>query len=259
MDEIVEKTIKSLEKNGFNVFYAQKSEIARKKILDIIPKSSSVGIGGDSATLRQIGVLEEFSKEGRPVINPFSVEICRLLNSGECDKKQHSRLIKLSLLCDYFLTGTNALTQDGKLVNTDSAGNRVAGMIYGPEKVVLVIGTNKIVKDVDEASYRLKNIIAPNHSKMKERRTPCATTGKCSECNSKERICNVTTIIEKSPAQREINVVLIDEDLGLGWDESWSKERIEKIHSNYAEATIIRRPSWLNDSVRRSTTSSREI
>jgi len=141
--------------------------------------------------------------------------------------------------CDVLITGTNAITTDGKLVNIDAVGNRVAAMIFGPKKVIIVVGRNKIVKDVKEALHRIKNVIAPYHAKTKDFATPCAQTGKCSDCSSNRRICSVTTIMEKKPWRTDITIVLIDEDLGLSWDEKWSTERIARIKSDYEKVTWV--------------------
>jgi hypothetical protein len=112
-------------------------------------------------------------------------------------------------------------------------------MIFGPKKVIIIVGRNKIVKDVEDALYRIKNVIAPHHAKTKEFRTPCSQTGNCNDCSSNRRICNVTTIIEKKPWRTDITIILIDEDLGLSWDEEWQNTRINKIRSNYEKATWV--------------------
>ncbi len=112
-------------------------------------------------------------------------------------------------------------------------GNRVAGMIYGVKKVILLIGANKIVRDVTEALDRIQSTIAPYHAKYIGVDVPCALTEACSDCDSPWRICNVTTIISKKPPSVDLAVVLAGEDLGLGWDPAWPQERIEKIKSAY--------------------------
>jgi hypothetical protein len=139
--------------------------------------------------------------------------------------------------CDVLVAGANAVTEDGKLVNVDAVGNRVASMVFGPRKVFIIAGKNKIVKNVDEALHRIKNIVAPFHARTKGFATPCARTGKCSDCNAPKRICNVISIMEKRPWRTEISVILVDEDLGLSWDETWPEERIGKIKSNYEKVT----------------------
>ena len=136
---------------------------------------------------------------------------------------------------DVLLVSTNAVTLDGKLVNVDGMGNRVTSMVYGPAQAILVVGRNKIVRDVEEALDRVQNIIAPYHAKNMGLPTPCAKTGKCEDCSSPARICNITTIISKKPPGIDFTVVLVNDDLGLGWDPDWPEERKEKIAASYRQ------------------------
>ncbi len=225
MDERLEQTIRALKRNRFDVRFAESAETAKRMVLDIIPKEAVVGIG-DSTTVRQIGVLPELENRGTRVINPFKKEIHQ-------NYELLKRTTRKTFGSDVFLTGSNAVTLDGKLVNIDMAGNRVAGMIFGAEKVVLLIGRNKIARDVDEALDRIKHLISPYHAAGKGRKTPCAVSGECTDCDAPERICNVTTIIEKKPFWTDLTIVLVDEDLGLAWDPSWPEERISRIKANY--------------------------
>jgi hypothetical protein len=112
-------------------------------------------------------------------------------------------------------------------------------MIFGPRKVFIIAGRNKIVKDVNEALYRIKNLIAPFHARTKGFATPCAQAGKCIDCNAPKRICSVVSIIERRPWRTEISVILVDEDLGLSWDETWPEDRIRRIKSNYEKVTWV--------------------
>ena len=120
-----------------------------------------------------------------------------------------------ALLVDLYFTGTNALTEDGQLVNLDMIGNRVAALTFGPKKVVVLIGRNKIVPDLDTAMYRIKDYAAPINTMRLNFKTPCAKTSECADCNSPGRICNHWTITEKSFPKHRISVILIDEELGL--------------------------------------------
>jgi L-lactate utilization protein LutB len=224
MSEEIEMTLRALEKHGFDAVFADDREVAKKIIMQSVPENAVVGIG-DSTTLFQIGVIEQLHSRGLSIVNPFSAKIFQ--------PKIWRSVAARSFLSDIFLTGTNAVTQDGKLLNIDYVGNRVAGMIFGPEKVTIVVGKNKIVRNIDEALQRVKHIIAPQHAKMRGFNVPCVTTGKCTDCAVKERICHVTTIIERRPALTEIKIILIDEDLGLGWNPQWPTERINKILMAY--------------------------
>lgn len=228
-----------LRANGFNAVYATDIAAAREQVLQLIPKGATVGIG-DSASVRQLDVLDRLVSEGRVLVDLFSKPISLSSSAGEISIEQRRQIGKLAINCEFFLTGTNALTEDGKLVNTDGYGNRVGGMIFGPRSVLIVAGRNKLVKSTDEAFYRIRNVIAPEHAKAKGKKTPCVKTGRCTDCSSPDRICRVTTIIEKAIGYTTITILAVEEDLGLGWNEDWPKERIDRIRSAYAELTWLR-------------------
>jgi len=234
LDAPVEETLKNLRANNFDARFAQDSDAVKEMVLNSISKDAVVGIS-DSATVRQIGIVEELEKRGFKVLNPFTRELT-IDSTKTVVRDNISRQI---FSCDVLVAGTNAVTRDGKLVNIDAVGNRVASMIFGPRKIFIIIGKNKIVKNVDDAIYRIKNLIAPFHARTKKFATPCAQTGKCSDCNAPKRICSVTTIMEKKPWRTEISVILVDEDLGLSWNEKWREERIRKIKSNYKKVTWV--------------------
>jgi hypothetical protein len=125
-------------------------------------------------------------------------------------------IMKRQLTCDLFLSGTNAATLDGCLVNIDGNGNRVAAMIYGPSKVIVVVGRNKIVEgDIGDAIKRVKDKASPPNAMRLGKKTPCATTGFCCDCDSPQRICHVTTIIDSKPSQTDFHVLVVNEDMGL--------------------------------------------
>jgi hypothetical protein len=215
----IEVTLKSLKANRFDARFAQTAAEAKKMMLEMIPLTASVGVG-DSATLRQIGILEELIRRGTEVINPFTRELTQGMGDNPFG-------------ADVFLASSNALTEDGKIVSIDGAGNRVAAMIFGAPKVILPIGRNKIVRDVATAIYNIKNIIAPIHAKRTEHKTPCAVTGKCNDCDSPDRICNITVILEKRSMYTDLSIILINEDLGLSWNPTWDDKRISEIRSSY--------------------------
>ena len=120
-----------------------------------------------------------------------------------------------ALLVDLFFSGTNAVTESGQLVNLDKIGNRIGGLTFGPKHVVILVGRNKIVPDLDTAMYRIKNYVAPVNAMRLDMKTPCVKTSYCEECNSPSRICNTWTITEKSFPKGRIKIVLINEDLGI--------------------------------------------
>ena len=220
----VESVVKSLKANRFEpVEFVEEADTAAKLVLDMIPLEATVGVAG-STSVRQIGLVAQLKRRGTTVIDIV-----------EPSELPHEELLRRSLHSDILLTSSNAVTLDGKLVNIDAIGNRVAGMIFGPKRVILVVGMNKVVRDVDEAIDRIKNVIAPYHAMTKVAKTPCAVNGHCTDCKSPDRICNVTTIIEKKPWSTDIAIVLVGKDLGLGWDPGWPKERKERIASVYRE------------------------
>ncbi len=231
MEERIKTTLKALKARNMRAWCVGDREEARDHILNLIPDDAVVCVG-DSSTVRQTGVIKELERRGTKVINGFDPDM------PARDSERHVEVIfRLTIeaaLGDVFLTGTNAVTEDGRLLNVDAAGNRVAGMVWGHPRAILVLGKNKIVRDLDEAFHRVKNVIAPEHIRRRgSLRPPCRVTGKCEDCTGRSRVCNVTTIIEGSPLFTEINVVIVDEDLGLGWDPSWPKEKIARIGEDH--------------------------
>ena len=130
-------------------------------------------------------------------------------------KEEMMDLRRRSLMTDLFITGTNAVTEAGHLVNLDMVGNRVAAIIWGPKNVLLLIGRNKITADLEDAMIRIKNYAAPVNTMNLDKKTPCAKTGICHDCSSPDRICNYWTITEKSFVKNRIKIILINEDLGF--------------------------------------------
>jgi len=208
MDKL-QKTIKQLEFNNFEVFYAKDiksaKDIFENKILKTIT-FSNVSYA-DSITMRKTGVLEMLK-------DMDSIEFIETFSPDDPWETRINQRRK-ALTTDLFLTGTNAITEAGQLVNLDMIGNRVAAITFGPRNVVLFIGINKIVKDIDEAFKRIKTISAPLNAKRHENfKTPCQKTGVCNDCKSPQRICNTWTITEKSYPPKRIKIILIDEELG---------------------------------------------
>jgi hypothetical protein len=240
MDDRVERTLACLERNAFNTFYARNAGIARAYVLEAIPVGVTVGVG-DSVSVRQLDVLGELALSGRLLVDPFSRETSLLSTSNDISEDQRWEMHKLAVNCEYYITGSNVITRDGKLVNTDAGGNRVGGMIFGPKRVIIVAGSNKIVEDVEEAIWRIKNVIAPQLARIKGINSPCVRAGRCVECHGSERICNVTTILERAPTYTGVTVVLVDQDLGLSWAEDWSQERKDRIVAKCDALTWLRR------------------
>jgi L-lactate utilization protein LutB len=199
----------ALEANNFEVFLAEKKEDAYKIVMEkLIPQLSPKTISwGGSMTLRETGLYQTLS-DGTDVqvVDTFEDK----LSAEEKDQRRRQ-----ALHSDLFITGTNAVTESGQLVNLDMIGNRVAALTFGPRWVVVVVGRNKIVPDLEDAMFRIKNYAAPANSMRLDKKTPCVKTSYCEECKSPDRICNTWTITEKSFPVSRVKVVLINEDLGL--------------------------------------------
>jgi len=204
--KIADETVKNLGKNGFTAKYFDSRNEALAYIEEIIDKFSSIGFGGSMTVLEELKLQEIALKKNKEILNHNSPELS-LQEKNEIRRKQQT--------CDLFITSTNALTRDGKLINIDGVGNRVSAMIFGPKKVLIVAGINKITKDIHDGIKRVREISAPMNAKRLNKKTPCVETGKCVDCNSPERICRVLTILEKKPALTDIEIIIIGENLGF--------------------------------------------
>ena len=199
----------SLEKNNFDAYIAETPSDAKTIVVDkILPLIDIKSVSwGDSLTLYSTEILEYFrSKSEIKLIETFAENISR-------EKIMERR--RKAILADLFFTGTNALVDSGMLVNLDMIGNRVGGITFGPKYVVIMVGRNKIVQNLDEAMKRIKNIAAPQNALRHSIKTPCVKTSYCMDCKSPDRICNIWTIHEKSYPKGRIKVILINQDLGL--------------------------------------------
>ncbi len=196
------KTLESLKKNGFKGEYFETKDEAIKKLMEEISRDETVAIGG-SMTILDLDLYKKLKEEGNEVFWHWKVP-------AEEGKKE----LKNAIGTDVYLSSTNALTMDGKLVNMDGTGNRVASMFYGHERVYIIAGKNKVCKDYEEASNRIKNIAAPKNAKRLKKNTPCVHTGKCNDCDSPDRICKAEVILHKNPDNTQIFVYIINEDLG---------------------------------------------
>lgn len=203
----VEKTLNALKKNGYEVLYVPKKEEAVSKLLELVPTDAVVGIGG-SVSLREMGLPRLLKSRGNQVADHWEARE----RGDSWEKVMETR--RLQLNSDVFITSTNALTETGQLINIDGTGQRVAAMIFGPKKVVVVTGVNKIVKDLEEGHWRARNVASPINARRANRKTPCTVTGECSDCDSVERVCNITTIIHRRPRDTDVTIILVGEELG---------------------------------------------
>jgi L-lactate utilization protein LutB len=186
------------------VHLAANAEEARSLVLRLVSGYESFGFGG-SATTRVLRLAEALSSAGKTVHDHNAPGLANDLRL-EARRKQ--------LQCDCFLCSANAVAATGEIVNVDGAGNRTSAMAFGPKKVVIVAGMNKVTADLGSALDRIRRIAAPMRARSLGIDTPCATTGLCNDCNAPLRICNVTTILHRKPLLTDISVVLVNEELG---------------------------------------------
>jgi L-lactate utilization protein LutB len=200
---------KALEANNFMVYIAENGAEAKDIVFKtIIPEiSPKVMSWGGSVTLAETGIQAALlERTDIANINPYKADI---------SKEESYELRRQGLLCDLFFAGTNAITEEGQLVNLDAFGNRVNAINFGPRNVVLVVGRNKIVPGIEEAMQRIRNYSAPVNAMRLDRKTPCVETAVCQDCSSPDRICSVWTITEKSLPKNRIRIILVNQDLGF--------------------------------------------
>ena len=204
MRETVELIIQNLSKRNINGHYFETADEAKEAILSWIPKDATIGIG-NSRTVKDLNLSATLSDKGHIVYDKTTVQT-------DLGKKL---LKKKALMTDWYITGTNALSKSGHLVNIDHSGSRVAAMLYGPDNVIIVIGVNKIEECLDDALERARNEAAPRNAQRAGSQSPCIDAGKCVECEGTQRICNAfVTVSGQSDADR-MRVVIINEALGF--------------------------------------------
>ena len=204
-EKLAERTIAALKKNHFEAKYVPKASDALEELWNLIPEGATVGVGG-SLTLNQIGFQEAVQKRPVKFLNPFAKGI---------SPEETMRIRREILTADIFVGSSNAVTEDGKLFNIDATGNRVAPMMFGPKKVVLICGVNKIVKNLAEAQTKVQEWTSPMNVKRLGYKPPCGQTGVCVDCSAPERICNAYVVLAKKPRLTDYLIYLVGESLGL--------------------------------------------
>ena len=200
---------KSLVANNFEVHLVRDTKEAADLVAEtLIPALSPASISwGGSMTFTATGLYDQLkNRTDIKILDTYDKNISR---EDSLERRRQA------LLTDLFFTGTNAITESGKLVNLDMIGNRVGAIAFGPKHVIVLAGRNKIVTDVDAAVQRIKNYAAPVNTRRLDKKTPCAATFSCQDCSSPDRICNTWVITEKSFPKNRIKIVLINEDLGF--------------------------------------------
>ena len=214
MTDTIASTIEALKLNKMEASFVETREEALKKALSYIKPHDTVSVGG-SVTLKEIGILDALSKGNYNYLDRYSV-------SGDMVDK----LFREVFTADAFFTSSNAVTQNGELFNVDGNANRIAAMLFGPKNVIVIVGKNKIVKDIDEAIVRLKTIAAPKNAIRLKKNTYCAKTGHCIAldshhqcdiaygCRSEDRICRDYVIMAEQGIKNRVKVIIVNEDLG---------------------------------------------
>ena len=198
---LAQKVIKGLESRNMTGYYAKDSEEALKKALELIPEGASVTMGG-GMSVHEIGLVKAL-KQG-----PYE-----FIDRDEMEDKRAAMLAAYD--ADFFLSGANAMTEDGILVNIDGNANRVSAIAQGPKKVLFIVGMNKICDDVDGAMKRARNVAAPINAQRFGLSTPCSKTGSCMNCKSPDTICCQFLITRFSRHKDRIHVILVGENLGF--------------------------------------------
>ncbi len=206
--KVGEKVVLGLKKRFFDAYYVDTKEQALQKAVELIPLTDVISWGGSMSVL-EVGLIDHLLKNEYNVIN-------RDLASNKEDKIE---ILKQAMHCDTYLMGTNAMTEDGQLINIDCIGNRVAALMFGPKSVVVIVGVNKVVKTVDEAIERAREIAAPINMQRVAgnglRQTPCFSSGSCHDCISKDSICSHIVITRLCNPQKRIKVIVVGESLGF--------------------------------------------
>lgn len=201
---LAEKLAKEMKRRHFEVHIVESKESLTKKIRDLVPEGSTVANGG-SLTLIENGVLDIFKNEKYVYYDRYAAKTL----------EERRELELKAFTVDFYLSGANAITEDGKLVFLDANGNRVAAIVYGPKNVIVVTSVNKVVKDVEDARERLR-FISPMNSKRLNLTTPCVQRGFCYDCTTSDRICNYFVVVESSARiPGRIKVILMTFESGL--------------------------------------------
>lgn len=204
MGKKVERVIENLEKNNMSGYWIKSKEDLIDSIEELVPQGSLVGCGG-SMTLFESGVIDHLRCGKYEFLDRYAHGL---------RKDDIKDIYRKSFCADAYFVSSNAITESGELYNVDGNGNRVAAMLYGPDKVIVIVGVNKIVKDVEEAINRNKKIAAPANAKRLNLNTPCVKLGYCVECQSEERICCEYTLIRKQRTKGRIHVFILNEAVG---------------------------------------------
>ena len=196
--------VKALKKRQFDAYYCSTAEEAVEKVLALIPSGDTVSWGG-VATVDQLGIKDRLRQRGQSLIDRDTART----------PDERMDMLRQALSCDTFLMSSNAISEDGQLVNIDGMGNRVAALCFGPRQVIVVAGMNKVSGDLDSAMSRARHIAAPANVQRFDVKTPCSVTGQCANCTSPDCCCSQIVVTRFCKIPGRLKVVLVGEELGL--------------------------------------------
>ena len=194
----------NLKKRHFEAYYCENKAQALEKAMELIPDGVTIGWGG-AMSAQQIGLFDAMRNRNVTLLD----------RDKAADAQERGALMKRSLMADVFLTGANALSLDGQMVNIDGNGNRVAAIVYGPDSVIVIAGMNKVMDSLEQAVDRARTVAAPANAQRFNIATPCKAAGSCHNCTSPDCICNQLLITRHCRPAGRIKFILVGEDLGL--------------------------------------------
>lgn len=215
-----EIAVKNLKKNNFQAYYCHTMKDAKDQTLALVPDESTIGFG-DSHTIFSLELEEALAyKDCISIPYPCAVNATAFKNKLPGFKilgnEEETRKILMEYMAaNVFMLGANAITMDGQIINIDGAGNRIAASIFGPDRIIVIAGANKLVRDVEAGLIRIRDVGAQMNNIKYEQHLSCNETGSCQECSSEERNCNVTAIYHKKPVAADFHVIVIGEELGF--------------------------------------------
>ena len=205
----LESVKERLEANNFDAYVADTTEDVKPIMDEILGASEGKSLSwGGSKSFVETGLYHELKESP-------DFEVLDTYDKTDCSPEEVMEKRRQSLLADIYITGSNAVIEEGYLVNLDMIGNRIAAITFGPKEVVIIVGRNKVVADLEDAMERVKSYAAPVNAMRLGMKTPCAQTGVCHDCKSPQRICNTWTITEKSFPKVRVKVILVNADLGF--------------------------------------------
>lgn len=204
LDSRILRLINNLKSRSIDAFFLESFDEVNEKLLNMIPVECTVGIG-HSITVQNSGIVGRLIERGNIVFD----------KTKAMDKEESKHIKKRALTADWYITGSNAISLEGHIVNIDHSGNRVAAMVFGPDNVAIVVGVNKIVDSLNEAIQRARDIASPLNAKRAGFNPPCVKLNKCVDCRSKERVCNSLVIIEGQEEIGRMKVFIVNENAGF--------------------------------------------